>query len=67
MHLRREEMYFYLSSLLEGKMPCAFDYLLEREFVRYSAERRCKIAFALPVGLSLSQASVSIGNTSQYE
>jgi hypothetical protein len=24
MHLRREEMYFYLSSLLEGKMPCAF-------------------------------------------
>jgi hypothetical protein len=24
MHLRREEMYFYLSSLLGGKMPCAF-------------------------------------------
>jgi hypothetical protein len=54
MHLRREGMHFYISSLLGGKMRPAFpSLLLESYFDRHSADWCCKNGNASSIGLSL--------------
>jgi hypothetical protein len=44
----------------EAKCLAFLHCLLEREFERHSVEGRCKIAFALPVGLSLRRGQFAL-------
>jgi hypothetical protein len=56
MQLRRERVYFYLSSLLRGKTPISFARVVGEENRDAQCQMRSKNRLALSVGVSLTVA-----------